>query len=215
MWCRPSEIGQKTTLDDVRGVDAVLARYKLVFYEPEATWDLDPYITSKTLDGKLKVSLLKHVIGAASVQGYVFNRPRAVPMTLLRDRAHGIIDEADYDGMRVTAVTGLAELSSLTPQSTLQQGDSVIRDGKELIIDWVDPKARNKVADYTFVAGDQLASPPAAMRLTAISIGRRIRAYLQDSKMVLDNAGPGMHNRFVDSAREILRDYSPWPWSTI
>ena len=106
-------------------------------------------------------------------------------------------------GFKATGVSGLALVAPMTAQTLVEQGDSVLRDGKEIIID--DP------ADYTYQANDMLLS----VRLqhlgwVAIAVGRRIFAFLQDHKMTLDNAASfGIFNSYLDSAADLIRGYRP------
>ena len=105
-------------------------------------------------------------------------------------------------GFKATGVSGLALVEPMTAQTVVEQGDSVLRDSKEIIID--DP------ADYTHQTNDMLLSPPATLRLVAISVGRRIFAFLQDHKMALDDAASsGIFNSYLDSAADLIRGYRP------
>ena len=63
MWCRPKEIGQDAGIEHVEAVSQVFKRPGLEFYRPSETWELDPFVTQLTLEGNLRLSLLRNVIG--------------------------------------------------------------------------------------------------------------------------------------------------------
>ena len=198
MWCRASDIAKKgVTLSTLHAVSDVLAGYGLVFYRPSSTWEAPNEVSLRRVDGKYLVRLGRHVIGDLTAEAYAYQGADPKPVSVaVVEGSLMVVDEVESAGWRVTAVTGLAELTPLLADFTLATGDSVIRAGQELVID--DPM------DYTWRAGDMLAVPPAILRSVAIAVGRRVRKLELDEDADWDDMNM---NTLIDGFEPEIREY--------
>ena len=198
MWCRPSEIGAGATLRTLHTINAILQRHGIYFYESERTWQVPVLVALRQPDGRYLVSLGRNIISLTKVEKYEAIGGDPIAMTVeMRGRNSALIDSDYLVGLSVTGVAGLAELIAMTAQDTVAQGDSIIRDGSEVIID--DP------ADYSFTAGDMLASPPDALRTVAISIGNRVAKLELDEDAAWDDVNM---NSLIDGWQYVLEIYT-------
>ena len=204
MWCRPEEIGQDATLGTVHAVDDVMESLGLTLYGGSQTFLVRPLVAHRYPGGKMLMYAAKNMLEITQVRAFEdYDGDGEIIDATLHGRIAIIADEGFYTQLEVTAVLGLASLEDLDSNWEPQTGDSVLRNEDVLIID--------KVADYTFQAGDKLIRPPDALRMAGITIGRRIFAVIQDEEANWDAIKfvASLPNRFTDGLHEILRNYIP------
>ncbi len=204
MWCRPIDIGKSATLGTVHEVETAFYNQKLIFYEPEQT--IYRYNVNYLLQGndEWKFDLDLPVIDLKTVRGYVGRGLLYNDLEVVRvDRNRYAVVRAPFlppSNLELVLTPGLAVLTDLDGSETLAQGDSVIRNGLEMIIDWVDREADPLVPDYTWKSGDQLASPPPTLRELAIEIGGALLEMGDDVKRKLER-GPTLFDGYADVLR--------------
>ena len=201
MWCRPSDFddpGPEVNLELLHMVSTAMRGQGLIFYEPPRLRYLDA-VQFLWRSGKSgAIYLANNMIDLTSVQVWNGHDWDELTLTGLEDRAYAAVDELDYipDYIRYSGALGLARLSALEASSTLVQGDSIIRNGAEMVIDWKRPLSDPPEPDYTFQAGDMLAEPPLDLRGVAVAITDRLVSVRrdQDSKWMAGELFDGLYD---------------------
>ena len=201
MWIRPSEIGTRATTDTVRAVSKVFSEAGLDFYIPETTLYLSENAYSYLPDDKTIIYVGSNLISVSQVQafysrwysgfevsGVEIDRDRYL---ILNDRLYG----AAY--LAVTCVQGIAKLTSDIP--TLAVGDSIIRDGLEVVVEEL---------PFTSMADDMYAMPPAELKPVAASVGRRILSLERDTQELWDTEMELKRSHLLNGWMDIVRQYT-------
>ena len=155
MWCRTSDIGTDSDVDLtlLNMITTAMKGQGLVFYEAEKEVVIPEVSFSWRGNDSGVVYLGQYVTDVKSAK-IIYNgwADKAVlTVDRLEDNQYAVLSgvQTRPRSMSFVLTPGLAELREMTAQSEVMRGDSVIRDGAELVVD--DP------ADYTFTAGDMLA----------------------------------------------------------
>ena len=157
MWCRPADIGDGEDVDLklLHMTTTAMKNKGLIFYAPEQ--DVYLHNVSFTWRGDTTgvLYLEQYVIDVKSAEAiYQYGSNRPLTIDAIEDNQYAIISGVNVRprDVKLTLTPGIASLTDLTASYEAVRGDSIIRNGAEIIID--------DVNDYTFTAGDQLAVPP-------------------------------------------------------
>ena len=177
-FCRPNEIGKAANLDTVRSVAAVLNHEGITFYEPSRTWLVEVPAATPYAPGQWLVNAEKWLADEPTItaypnliEGYTpdWNHPYRVSVDGFSGR-FVVLSMSLTCALQFTGDVGVAMKRDLSAGDALAVGDTVLRDGKALLLD----------SDGAANENDILLSPPPVLRMAAISIGRRLMKLLID-----------------------------------
>ena len=199
MWCQTTQIGNKATVAHLQAIDEVFNSVGLYLYKPEQTYYLRNLAVSGRPENKSYIDLGRAVISADNFKLYytgVWLGSMDIALDRIEDRRYAVLDEIIYpfSSLSYDAVAGLAQLTDVTEVAV---GDSIIRDGQEVVV---------TALPFALMADDMLAVPPSGLTRCAISVGRRIMKLETDQKATWDNASCG-RNRLLDGWEDVINIY--------
>ena len=199
MWCQTAQVGSKATVSHLQAIDEVFNSVGLYLYKPEQTYYLRNLAVSGRPENKSYIDLGQPVISASNFKLYytgVWLGSMDISLDQIEDRRYAVLNEIIYpqSSLSFDAVAGLAQLTDVTEVAV---GDSIIRDGAEVVVEEL---------PFALMADDKLAVPPSGLTRCAISVGRRIMKLETDQKATWDNASSG-RNRLLDGWEDVINIY--------
>lgn len=208
-FCRPSDIGKAATLADARAVAQVLNHANVYFYD-DRDWRIESPALQAVPGGGLGIWTQHRLAQSAHKDIRVAKYSPAAPSQADKwlevvQTAAGfdydwvmVSDDGPIEAVRIQAIVGVAETRALPVGTSLLQGDTILRtdpDSGEAEV-MLMPDAGQSIAD------DKLLEPPQAVRLCAITIGRRLIKLQYDEKAVWDD---GMNTLYDGWENDLAR----------